>query len=98
MFGKLALNIFQALPKITCNLPARNLCMSSNTPNALLPAQTPGGLWSLTFFRTRMRYHFPRPNEVRRIKRHGWQARMSTPSGRKILMRRILKGKFVLSH
>lgn len=45
-----------------------------------------------------MRYHFPRPNERRRIKRHGWITRMSTLSGRKILMRRILKGKYVLSH
>ncbi|XP_043581829.1 39S ribosomal protein L34, mitochondrial [Bombus pyrosoma] len=54
--------------------------------------------WSLILSRTRMRYHFPRPNERRRIKRHGWDTRMSTLSGRKILMRRILKGKYVLSH
>lgn len=45
-----------------------------------------------------MRYHFPHPNERRRIKRHGWITRMLTPNGRKILMRRILKGKYVLSH
>ncbi|TGZ49292.1 Uncharacterized protein DBV15_03086 [Temnothorax longispinosus] len=45
-----------------------------------------------------MRYHFPHPNERRRIKRHGWSARLSTPNGRKILQRRILKGKHVISH
>ncbi|XP_060823178.1 large ribosomal subunit protein bL34m [Bombus pascuorum] len=54
--------------------------------------------WSLILSRTKIRHHFPRPNERRRIKRHGWDARMSTLSGRKILMRRILKGKYVLSH
>lgn len=45
-----------------------------------------------------VREHFPRPNERKRINRHGWNKRMSTPAGRRILMRRILKGRHVLSH
>lgn len=48
--------------------------------------------------RNKMRYHFPHPNERMRIKKFGWFARMATPNGRKILQRRILKGKHVLSH
>ncbi|XP_043528299.1 39S ribosomal protein L34, mitochondrial [Frieseomelitta varia] len=55
-------------------------------------------LWNLTLSRSIIRYHFPHPNERRRIKRFGWKTRMSTLGGRKILMRRILKGKYVLSH
>ena len=48
--------------------------------------------------RTNIRCHFPRPSEVKRIRRHGWKARMATPAGRRVLMRRILKGRHVLSH
>lgn len=46
----------------------------------------------------RNRYNFPRPNEVHRIRKHGYKTRMSTLSGRKIIMRRYLKGRHVLSH
>ncbi|XP_065167559.1 large ribosomal subunit protein bL34m [Atheta coriaria] len=57
---------------------------------------------SFAFFgqsiRTVIRCHFPRPSERKRIKRHGYKKRMSTPEGRRILMRKILKGCFVLSH
>ncbi|XP_014367446.1 39S ribosomal protein L34, mitochondrial [Papilio machaon] len=52
----------------------------------------------LTAVRTKVRCYFPRPNEVRRVRRHGWNARISTPNGRRIIMRRLLKGRFVLSH
>ena len=45
-----------------------------------------------------VRCHFPRPDEVKRITRHGWKHRLSTKKGRKILMRRILKNRHVLSH
>ena len=44
------------------------------------------------------RVHFPRPSEVKRIRRHGWKKRMSTPEGRKIIMKRILKGTYILTH
>ncbi|XP_053612123.1 large ribosomal subunit protein bL34m [Plodia interpunctella] len=52
----------------------------------------------LTTIRTKVRCYFPRPNEVRRVRRHGWKTRMSTPAGRRTIMRRLLKGRFVLSH
>lgn len=48
--------------------------------------------------KTKVRCHFPKPREVKRIKVHGWNARMSTPGGRRVLMRRILKGCYTLSH
>ncbi|KYB26079.1 large ribosomal subunit protein bL34m [Tribolium castaneum] len=56
-----------------------------------------GGLYE-TSIRTIMRNHFPRPNERRRILRHGWKKRMETPAGRRVLMNRILKGRWVYSH
>ncbi|XP_045450432.1 39S ribosomal protein L34, mitochondrial [Melitaea cinxia] len=52
----------------------------------------------LSFIRTKVRCYFPRPNEVKRVRRHGWKTRMSTPSGRRVIMRRFLKGRHVLSH
>ncbi|GIX97566.1 39S ribosomal protein L34, mitochondrial [Caerostris extrusa] len=48
--------------------------------------------------RTYVRKHFPRPSERKRISKHGYEKRLSTPGGRAVLMRRILKGRFVLSH
>ncbi|KAJ8718583.1 hypothetical protein PYW08_002820 [Mythimna loreyi] len=54
--------------------------------------------FSLSSVRTKVRCYFPRPNEVRRVNRHGWKSRISTPNGRKVIMRRLLKGRFVLSH
>ncbi|XP_047996175.1 39S ribosomal protein L34, mitochondrial [Leguminivora glycinivorella] len=54
--------------------------------------------FSLQSIRTNVRCYFPRPNEVKRVRRHGWKARMSTPAGRRIIMRRLLKGRFVLTH
>ncbi|KAH8411065.1 hypothetical protein KR222_011273, partial [Zaprionus bogoriensis] len=46
----------------------------------------------------KVRCHFPKPREVKRINVHGWEARMSTPEGRRVLMRRILKGRHCISH
>ncbi|KAJ9599266.1 hypothetical protein L9F63_010268 [Diploptera punctata] len=51
-----------------------------------------------TTVRTNVRCHLPRPSERKRIKKHGWKKLMSTPSGRKTIMRRILKGRHVVSH
>lgn len=48
--------------------------------------------------RTKVRCHFPRPSEVKRIKRHGWLTRMSTRNGRRIIMNRILKGRWYYTH
>lgn len=57
----------------------------------------PGALFQVTT-RTKMRCHFPRPSEVKRIKRHGWETRMSTKDGRRVIMNRILKGRWVYTH
>uniref|UniRef100_A0A131XS37 Large ribosomal subunit protein bL34m n=1 Tax=Hyalomma excavatum TaxID=257692 RepID=A0A131XS37_9ACAR len=41
---------------------------------------------------------FPRPSEHKRITKHGFKQRISTKSGRRVLFRRMLKGRHVLSH
>ncbi|XP_061391158.1 large ribosomal subunit protein bL34m [Musca vetustissima] len=48
--------------------------------------------------KTKVRCHFPKPREVKRINVHGWDVRMATEGGRRTLMRRILKGRYVLAH
>ncbi|XP_076635922.1 mitochondrial ribosomal protein L34 [Colletes latitarsis] len=88
MFGRLISNIYQFLPRVTLG----------NISSSIVDSPAIANQWSLTLNRTKMRYHFPRPNELRRIKRHGWDARMATLGGRKIIMRRILKGRHVLTH
>ncbi|XP_031621172.1 39S ribosomal protein L34, mitochondrial [Contarinia nasturtii] len=59
---------------------------------------TAGGAWSLISVRTNIRNHFPKPRENKRLMLHGFHQRMKTRGGRLIIMRRILKGKHVLSH
>ncbi|KZC10957.1 39S ribosomal protein L34, mitochondrial [Dufourea novaeangliae] len=76
----------------------RRLLSLSQTCSSIIGSPTLTNQWSLTLSRTKMRYHFPRPNEYKRIKKHGWFTRMSTPAGRRILMRRILRGRHILSH
>ncbi|XP_076657865.1 mitochondrial ribosomal protein L34 [Halictus rubicundus] len=89
MLGRLFSNVYQNFPRfVSLGRPGSSIVGT--------PAIT--NLWSVTLSRTKIRYHFPHPNERRRIKRHGWFARMATLGGRKILMRRILKGRHVLSH
>uniref|UniRef100_A0A6M2CJY9 Large ribosomal subunit protein bL34m n=1 Tax=Rhipicephalus microplus TaxID=6941 RepID=A0A6M2CJY9_RHIMP len=48
--------------------------------------------------RTLMHRFFPRPSEHRRLAKHGFKKRISTKSGRRVLFRRMLKGRHVLSH
>ncbi|KAJ6636304.1 39S ribosomal protein L34, mitochondrial [Pseudolycoriella hygida] len=69
-----------------------------NVLGHIRPSSVAGGIWSLMPIRTNIRNNFPRAKETKRITVHGWKTRMSTPSGRRILMRRILKGRHVLSH
>ncbi|KAK9751272.1 Ribosomal protein L34 [Popillia japonica] len=61
------------------------------------PSLNPGGLFDIST-RNIIRCHFPKPSERKRIKKHGYWKRMSTAAGRRIIMRRILKGRHVLSH
>ncbi|XP_075979901.1 mitochondrial ribosomal protein L34 [Anticarsia gemmatalis] len=83
--------IFQPLKFIT-----QRLQVASNVVSAGSLVKPEGFL--LSSIRTKVRCYFPRPNEVRRVRRHGWETRMSTHNGRKIIMRRMLKGRFVLTH
>ncbi|CAG2184168.1 unnamed protein product [Oppiella nova] len=48
--------------------------------------------------RHNVRWFFEKPSEVKRIRKHGWIARISTQKGRNIVMRRILRGRHVLTH
>lgn len=56
-----------------------------------------GGLFSISI-RTNVRNKFPVARETKRVKVNGYEKRMSTREGRRIIMRRILKGHHVLSH
>ncbi|KAL0870670.1 hypothetical protein ABMA27_005617 [Loxostege sticticalis] len=67
--------------------------ISANTTSLVQPES-----FSLSSIRTKVRCYFPRPNEVRRVRRHGWNTRMSTPNGRRVILRRLLKGRHVLTH
>lgn len=68
-----------------------------NLFNGLAEA-TAGGAWGLLSARTVIRNQFPRARETKRVRVHGWWKRMSTLAGRRVLMRKILKGRHVLSH
>lgn len=61
-------------------------------------AATPGGAWGQISVRTKIRNYFPKPRETKRLRNHGFAKRMSTPEGRRVIWRRILKGKWVLAH
>ncbi|XP_022194160.2 39S ribosomal protein L34, mitochondrial [Nilaparvata lugens] len=78
--------------------PMRSILASNNS--SMLSA-LPGGIsdpWSLGSVRTSIVNTFPYPRETKRVRVHGFKKRMATPGGRKVLMRRILKGRFILSH
>lgn len=78
-------------------LPISNFHSLANGNNQNYETTKPGGTFQIAI-RTRVRNCFPRPSEKKRVTRHGWWKRMSTPEGRRILMNRILKGKWVYSH
>lgn len=69
----------------------------SNQSAVTIPSEA-GGAWSLISVRTIIRNKFPRAKEGKRIKISGWDKRMSTPGGRRVILRRILKGRHVLTH
>ncbi|XP_012280612.1 39S ribosomal protein L34, mitochondrial [Orussus abietinus] len=94
MITGILLKTFRAISGPTVLAPLKQICSKSGAS----PILAPSACGNLTFVRTIVRRHFPRPSETKRIKVHGWLKRMSTPNGRKILMRRILKGRHVLSH
>ncbi|XP_037080096.1 39S ribosomal protein L34, mitochondrial-like isoform X2 [Pollicipes pollicipes] len=93
----------RSFSSLTCRVPAPLPCgpaapvPSARTAPSLLDACA--RVWpSVTQVRTGMRVHFPRPREVKRLRAHGWKTRLQSASGRRIIMRRMLKGRHVLSH
>ncbi|CAB3244779.1 unnamed protein product [Arctia plantaginis] len=78
--------------------PLRFVRQSLQVASTFTPGLVKPDCHLLSSVRTKVRCYFPRPNEVRRVRRHGWETRISTPNGRKVVMRRLLKGRFVLSH
>ncbi|GJQ80662.1 hypothetical protein Trydic_g9246 [Trypoxylus dichotomus] len=92
------------LPALTTNFrqsACNSLIPKANfhiiTQGGTQPNSKIGGLFDI-FTRNIIRCHFPRPSERKRIKKHGYWKRMSTETGRRVIMRRILKGRHVLSH
>ncbi|CAO1415371.1 unnamed protein product [Diamesa tonsa] len=73
------------------------LCNTSLITSNAIAMETPGA-WNMIFSRTNIRNNFPRAKEGKRVKVHGFDKRVSTPNGRRVLMRRMLKGRHVLSH
>lgn len=51
-----------------------------------------------TQVRTKVRYHLPKPTEVKRFRKQGLLKKLETPQGRRLLQQRILKGDFVIAH
>ncbi|XP_011298396.1 uncharacterized protein mRpL34 [Fopius arisanus] len=96
MFGRMISTVFQALQRPVF-LPMRSM----STPSRKLPLtpyEIAGGRWGAMPFIHQVRNNWPRPKETKRIKTHGYKKRMSTLAGRKIIMRRILKGCSILAH
>ncbi|XP_008544090.2 uncharacterized protein LOC103568867 [Microplitis demolitor] len=99
MFEKMIPLFYQLIPSIGI----RTARQFSTTLTGLrgvrqVPFKIDHTKWPLTPIRRKMRDNFPHPNEVKRVRTHGWETRMSTLHGRKTLMRRILAGRFILSH
>jgi Ribosomal protein L34 len=87
-------NSLQPSHPVSGQLVTQRVCRRSDTCNQLQG----NGAWGRIFLRTKVRCYFPRPCEYKRIKRHGWKARLATAGGRRIIMRRILKGRHVITH
>ncbi|KAH8400779.1 hypothetical protein KR009_000931, partial [Drosophila setifemur] len=79
------------------DLSIRRTCLVVvNTAETLIVRQKHA--FNRAVLKPKVRCHFPKPMEVKRINVHGWDKRISTPEGRRTLMRRILKGRHDLSH
>ncbi|XP_002138864.2 39S ribosomal protein L34, mitochondrial [Drosophila pseudoobscura] len=74
----------------------RTCLVAFNTAHTILVRQKHA--FDRAVLKPKVRCHFPKPREVKRINVHGWDTRMSTPEGRRVLMRRILKGRHNISH
>ncbi|XP_002732938.1 large ribosomal subunit protein bL34m-like [Saccoglossus kowalevskii] len=47
--------------------------------------------------RTKARGHTYQPSVLKRIRKHGWHARLKSKSGIKVILRRMLKGRKILA-
>lgn len=86
IFRTISTKVFQ-----TCSIQQTFLNQSNNILHNIATT-------SLMPIRTNIRCHFPRPNERMRIKKHGYKKRLTTQAGLRVLLRRILKGRHVISH
>lgn len=73
------------------------LCNTSLVTSNVIAMET-NTAWNWILTRTNIRNNWPRPSEAKRVKKFGWKTRMATLEGRKIIMRRILKGRHTLTH
>ncbi|KAH8283665.1 hypothetical protein KR018_011579, partial [Drosophila ironensis] len=81
----------------TCDMSFHRTCLLvASTAETLLVRQKHA--FDRAVLKPKVRCHFPKPKEVKRINVHGWEARMSTPEGRRVIMRRLLKGRHDLTH
>ncbi|KAK0168989.1 hypothetical protein PV327_002743 [Microctonus hyperodae] len=97
MLRKLISNIFQAKSLIKA-IPIQQFSTTPIVAAKTVAKNVPKGAWSYMDLPKETRNRFPRPSETKRVKTHGWKTRMSTLHGRKIIMRRILRGCHELSH
>lgn len=67
-----------------------------NTAQSILNPGNLPSLWSSISCRTIVKNYMPRPKESKRQK-FSWRNRMKTHGGRAIIMRRMLKGRYILS-
>ncbi|KAF7989876.1 hypothetical protein HCN44_008550 [Aphidius gifuensis] len=95
MFGRLLTNIYQKLPTIGVLSQGYINPMINQTRS--VSGALKGIRWDPMPIHKVLRCRFPRPKETKRVKQ-GFKARMSTLHGRKIIMRRILNGKSILTH
>lgn len=84
---------------------ARSSCAEEATMNSLRPSfrvitTQLASFQSVLYEQVRgnVRWYFEKCSEVKRIRKYGWKKRLSTPGGRMIIMRRILKGRHILTH
>ncbi|KRG00243.1 uncharacterized protein Dwil_GK27744, isoform B [Drosophila willistoni] len=78
------------------NLLHRTCLFALNTVQSIVVRQK--HTFDRTPLKPKVRCHFPKPREVKRTNVHGLDYRLPTTEGRHVLMRRILKGVYNLSH
>ncbi|XP_068144353.1 large ribosomal subunit protein bL34m isoform X2 [Drosophila tropicalis] len=78
------------------NVLHRTCLFALNTVQSIIVRQN--HIFDRTLLKPKVRCHFPKPREVKRTNVHGLDKRLPTTEGRRVLMRRMLKGVHNLSH